>query len=87
MTSKKQPANKTQALSADPLFLQAEHLAKDFSLFPAHNKQSLSEEVKGLLNEDAIQANLKSLASLDVDGYVTKVIQPTLDKTAQVRSV
>ena len=80
MTSKKQPANKTQALSADPLFLQAEHLAKDFSLFPAHNKQSLSEEVKGLLTEDSIQSNLKSLASLDVDGYVNKVIQPTLDK-------
>jgi acetyl/propionyl-CoA carboxylase alpha subunit/heptaprenylglyceryl phosphate synthase len=80
MTSKKQPANKTQALSADPLFLQAEHLAKDFSLFPAHNKQSVSQEVKGLLTEDAIQSNLKSLASLDVDGYVNKVIQPTLDK-------
>ncbi|WP_412500872.1 biotin carboxylase N-terminal domain-containing protein [Shewanella chilikensis] len=80
MTSKKQPANTTQAQTPDPLFLQAEHLAKDFSLFPEHSKQSLSEEIKGLLDDDAIQSNLKSLAQLDVDGYVAKVIQPTQDK-------
>ena len=78
MTSKKQPANKTQALSADPLFLQAEHLAKDFSLFPAHNKQSLSEEVKGLLTEDAIQSNLKSMS--------IKLSNRPWIKTAQARS-
>jgi acetyl/propionyl-CoA carboxylase alpha subunit len=81
MTSKKQPKNMTQAQSPDPLFLQAEHLAKDFSLFPAHSKQSLAEEIKGLLSDEAIQVNLKGLASLDVDGYVNKVIQPTLDKS------
>ncbi|KXI30093.1 ATP-binding protein [Paraglaciecola hydrolytica] len=80
MATKERPSNTTRALSADPLFLQAEHLAKDFSLFPAHSKQSLSEEVKGLVSEDVIQANLKNLASLDVDGYVNKVIQPTQDK-------
>ena len=80
MTSKNQPTNKTQAQSADPLFLKAEHLAQDFSLFPEHSKQSLAEEIKGLLGEDTIQANLKELEQLDVDGYVTKVIQPTLDK-------
>ena len=80
MTSTNQPVTTTQVQTADPLFIQAEHLAKDFSLFPEHSKQSLSEEVKGLLGEDAIQANLKDLAQLDVDGYVTKVIQPTQDK-------
>lgn len=80
MTSNNQPKHMTQAQTPDPLFLQAEHLAKDFSLFPKHSKQSLSEEIKGLLNDDAIQANLKDLASLDVDGYVAKVIQPTQDK-------
>ncbi len=80
MTSNNQPVNTTQVQTADPLFLQAEHLAKDFSLFPEHSKQSLSDEVKGLLGEDEIQANLKDLAQLDVDGYVTKVIQPTQDK-------
>lgn len=80
MTSKNQPTNKTQAQSADPLFLKAEHLAQDFSLFPEHSKQSLAEEIKGLLGEDTIQSNLKELEQLDVDGYVTKVIQPTLDK-------
>ncbi|MDO6638618.1 biotin carboxylase N-terminal domain-containing protein [Shewanella sp. 5_MG-2023] len=80
MTSKKQPVHKTSAQSADPLFLKAEHLAKDFSLFPAHSKQTLAEEIKGLLSEDAIQANLKELSTLDVDSYVAKVIQPTLDK-------
>ncbi|WP_108944570.1 ATP-binding protein [Shewanella halifaxensis] len=80
MTSKNQPANTTQVQTADPLFLKAEQLAKDFSLFPEHSKQSLSDEVKGLLDDDAIQANLKDLAQLDVDGYVTKVIQPTQDK-------
>ncbi|MCL2912449.1 ATP-grasp domain-containing protein [Shewanella corallii] len=80
MTSNNQPANTTQAVTADPLFLQAEHLAKDFSLFPEHSKQSLSDEIHGLLDDDAIQTNLKDLASLDVDGYVAKVIQPTQDK-------
>ncbi|WP_076414442.1 biotin carboxylase N-terminal domain-containing protein [Shewanella sp. UCD-KL12] len=80
MTSNNQPTNKTQAQSADPLFLKAEHLAQDFSLFPEHSKQSLAEEIKGLIGEDAIQSNLKELEQLDVDGYVTKVIQPTLDK-------
>ncbi|MBR9728329.1 biotin carboxylase N-terminal domain-containing protein [Shewanella intestini] len=80
MTSNKQPVNTAPTVSADPLFLQAEHLAKDFSLFPAHSKQTLSEEIKGLLSDDAIQINLKELASLDVDGYVNQVIQPTQDK-------
>ncbi len=80
MTSNNKPTNMTQAQSADPLFLKAEHLAQDFSLFPEHSKQSLSEEIKGLLGDDAIQSNLKELELLDVDGYVTKVIQPTLDK-------
>ncbi|WP_338591701.1 biotin carboxylase N-terminal domain-containing protein [Shewanella khirikhana] len=80
MTTNKQPTNMTQAQKPDPLFLQAEHLAKDFSLFPEHSKQSLSEEIKGLLDDAAIQANLKELANLDVDGYVAKVIQPTQDK-------
>ncbi|WP_133407965.1 biotin carboxylase N-terminal domain-containing protein [Parashewanella tropica] len=79
MTSNKQPVT-TQNQGADVLFLKAEHLANDFSLFPKHSKQSLSDEVKGLLDEDSIQANLKSLSLLDVDGYVSKVIQPTQDK-------
>ncbi|RTR40260.1 ATP-grasp domain-containing protein [Shewanella canadensis] len=80
MTSNNKPTNMTQAQSADPLFLKAEHLAQDFSLFPEHSKQSLAEEIKGLLDDDTIQSNLKELELLDVDGYVTKVIQPTLDK-------
>ncbi|WP_299491148.1 biotin carboxylase N-terminal domain-containing protein [uncultured Shewanella sp.] len=80
MTSTDQPTNQTQAVTADPLFLKAEQLAKDFSLFPEHSKQTLSEEIKGLLNDEAIESNLKSLAQLNVDEYVTKVIQPTQDK-------
>ena len=42
--------------------------------------RSLSDEINGLLDDDDIQSNLKTLAQLDVDGYVAKVIQPTLDK-------
>ncbi|MFQ6370769.1 biotin carboxylase N-terminal domain-containing protein [Shewanella sp. YIC-542] len=80
MTTNKQPENSTQAQAPDPLFLHAEHLAKDFSLFPEHSKHSLSNEINGLLDDDDIQSNLKSLAQLDVDGYVAKVIQPTQDK-------
>ncbi len=57
MTSNNQPKHMTQAQTPDPLFLQAEHLARDFSLFPKHSKQSLLEAFKGLLNEDAIKAN------------------------------
>ncbi|MCG9740248.1 ATP-grasp domain-containing protein [Shewanella insulae] len=81
MTSNNQPTNTTQVQTADPLFLQAEHLAQDFSLFPKHSKQSLSQQINGLLSDDEIQANLKELEQLDVDGYVAKVIQPTLDKS------
>ncbi len=80
MTSNKQPTETTQAQSTDVLFIKAEQLAKDFSLFPRRSKKSLSEQVKGLIDDDTIQANLKNLAQLDVDGYVTKVIQPTQDK-------
>ena len=80
MTSNNQPTETTQAQNTDVLFIKAEQLAKDFSLFPKHSKQSLSEQVKGLIDDDTIQANLKNLAQLDVDGYVTKVIQPTQDK-------
>lgn len=80
MTSKVQSANSIQALGPDPLFLQAEHLAKDFSLFPKHSKKSLSDEVNGLLDEDSILKNKKELEQLDVDGYVSKVVLPTQDK-------
>ncbi len=69
-----------QPVGVDPLFLEAEHLAKDFSLFSKQNSFDFSEDIEGLLDNETIQINRKALLKLNVDEYVSKVISPTLDK-------
>jgi acetyl/propionyl-CoA carboxylase alpha subunit/acetyl-CoA carboxylase alpha subunit/acetyl-CoA carboxylase beta subunit len=62
--------------SPDPLFLEAEQLAADFSLFPERSPVSLAEHLKGLIDNDKIQARLKEIKQLDVDAYIEQTVLP-----------
>ncbi|MEX1033375.1 MAG: hypothetical protein WDZ30_08440, partial [Cellvibrionaceae bacterium] len=62
--------------SVDSLFIQAEHLASDFSLFPDHNPLSTGKHLAGLIEERKVKARLKQLQKLDVDSYIAEVVQP-----------
>ncbi len=59
----------------DQLFLIAEGLAKDFSLFPqATEKTDVS--MQGLLSKAQINREYKRQSNLDIDSYVEQVIAP-----------
>lgn len=64
---------------ADPLFLHAEHIAKDFSLFPDNSLPSNTEYLEGLIDRNRIQANLVTIQKLDVDAYIARTVQPAED--------
>ncbi|MCW8994437.1 MAG: ATP-grasp domain-containing protein [Psychromonas sp.] len=64
---------------ADPLFLHAEHIAKDFSLFPDNSLPSNTERLEGLIERKQIQSNLKTIKKLDVDAYIARTVQPAED--------
>ena len=70
------PLNASTNNSVDPLFLQAEHLAKDFSLFPDRNLPTPASNMEGMLDEDQIQTNLDIIKNLDVDAYINRTVQP-----------
>ncbi|RZO86417.1 MAG: ATP-grasp domain-containing protein [Oceanococcus sp.] len=65
---------------ADALFLQAEHRAKDFDLFPNSDLPSPAKHIEGLISEEQIRANLQELRGLDVDSYIQRAVQPSKDK-------
>src|SRR5690554_5893425 len=62
--------------NVDALFIRAEHLARDFSLFPEQNRLAAGKHLEGLLEERKVKARLKQLEKLDVDSYVAQVVQP-----------
>ena len=62
--------------SPDPLFLEAEQVAADFSLFPERSPVSLAEQLKGLIDNHKIQARLKDIKQLDVDAYIEQTVLP-----------
>lgn len=62
--------------NVDALFIRAEHLARDFSLFPDQNRLAVGKHLQGLLEERKVKARLKQLQKLDVDSYVAQVVQP-----------
>ncbi|MGQ9427337.1 ATP-binding protein [Gilvimarinus sp. F26214L] len=64
------------ASNVDDLFIQAEHLASDFSLFPEQNPLSFGKHLGGLVEERKVKSRLKQLQKLDVDSYVAEVVQP-----------
>lgn len=61
---------------ADPLFIQAEHIAKDFSLFPDKSLPSNTEDVDGLIESKRIKSNLATIKKLDVDAYIARTVTP-----------
>ncbi|MGH1471724.1 MAG: biotin carboxylase N-terminal domain-containing protein [Cellvibrionaceae bacterium] len=68
-------------VNVDTLFIQAEHLASDFSLFPEHSPLSSSKRTKeqhlpGLIEDRRVRTRLKQLNKLDVDSYIAEVVQP-----------
>jgi acetyl/propionyl-CoA carboxylase alpha subunit/acetyl-CoA carboxylase alpha subunit len=60
-----------QLVEGDRLFLIAESLAKDFSLFPTTD---VEEPLPGLLGEREILQRRDRLAKLDVDSYIEAVV-------------
>ena len=59
--------------SGDQLYLLAESLAQDFSLFP---KRPGAAYVKGLISDRDIEIQLERLRNMDVDSYVEATIHP-----------
>ena len=64
---------------ADPLFIHAEHIAKDFSLFPDNSLPSNTENVEGLINRERINSNLAAIKKLSVDAYIARTVTPAED--------
>jgi acetyl/propionyl-CoA carboxylase alpha subunit/acetyl-CoA carboxylase alpha subunit/acetyl-CoA carboxylase beta subunit len=73
---------------ADPLFLHAEHIAKDFSLFPDNSLPSNTENLEGLIERKRIKSNLSAIKKLSVDAYIARTVQPAEDnKRPGVKSI
>lgn len=60
----------------DRLFLIAEKLAKDFSLFSERETDAIEDHVEGLLSTAAIDSTLKTLRNLDIDSYIERCVAP-----------
>jgi acetyl/propionyl-CoA carboxylase alpha subunit/acetyl-CoA carboxylase beta subunit len=60
----------------DPLFVQAENLAGDFSLFPGKKSLSIAEHVEGLVDNEAIEGRLNTIRELSVDAYIDETVLP-----------
>jgi len=65
--------------SADSLFLRAEQMAHDFSLFPS--RADPAAHIEGLLREDEIKTRVFELQLLDVDSYIEQSVLPSENKS------
>ncbi len=65
----------------DQLFLKAEDLASDFSLFPEAGGLSGHQYLKGLLSERQIKTALKKLRKMKVDKYIAATVLPSEDQS------
>jgi acetyl/propionyl-CoA carboxylase alpha subunit/acetyl-CoA carboxylase alpha subunit len=63
----------------DRLFLIAESLSQDFSLFPASGATGIQQHVRGLLSDGQIARQLELLRNLDIDSYIESVVAPAED--------
>ncbi len=68
----------SEALSVDQLYLSAEGLAHDFSLFP---RRDTSLFLKGVLSQQEIERRLEALRTMDVDQYIETTVKPTEETT------
>ncbi len=64
--------------SVDQLYLNAESLARDFSLFPRKEPAAV---IDGLLTERQIEIELENLRSMEVDAYIAATVAPTEEST------
>ncbi|MCE9614229.1 MAG: ATP-grasp domain-containing protein [Lentisphaerae bacterium] len=62
-------------ITRDELFLRAEQMAHDFSLFP--QREDPAAHLEGLLPKYEIQKRLRELDALDVDAYIQETVQPS----------
>ena len=66
-------------IQVDELFISAEKIAKDFTLFSGDEEFVISRHVEGLLNEDEVDASLSSISDMSVDEYIATTVQPAED--------
>lgn len=59
--------------SVDQLYVIAENLAQEFSLFPQRGTASV---LQGTLTEEQIEEKLEQLRDMDVDSYIEAVVKP-----------
>ncbi|MDA0989841.1 MAG: carbamoyl-phosphate synthase large subunit, partial [Verrucomicrobia bacterium] len=69
----------TKHPDGDALFLQAEQMAHDFSLFP--RREDPAKGLTGLLRREDVETYLNDLRELDVDAYIARTVQPSEDKS------
>jgi len=67
-----------QPTSVDQLYLNAESLAQDFSLFPRKEPAAV---IKGLLTEQQIEIAVDGLRNMEVDAYIAATVAPTEEST------
>jgi acetyl/propionyl-CoA carboxylase alpha subunit/acetyl-CoA carboxylase beta subunit len=68
-----------QIAEGDRLFLIAESLAQDFSLFPSSGATGIEHHVRGLLPRAQIARQLELLNNLDIDSYIETVVAKAED--------
>jgi hypothetical protein len=68
-----------QLAEGDRLFLIAESLAQDFSLFPSSGSTGIEHHVRGLLSRAQIARQLELLNNLDIDSYIETVVAKAED--------
>ncbi|HJP52531.1 MAG TPA: hypothetical protein QF611_15985, partial [Pseudomonadales bacterium] len=59
--------------SVDQLYLIAESLSQDFSLFP---QKETAAVIRGLLSEQQIEIEVERLHNMDVDAYIAATVSP-----------
>ncbi|MBA59172.1 MAG: carbamoyl-phosphate synthase large subunit [Gammaproteobacteria bacterium] len=66
--------------SVDQLYLKAEALSQDFSLFPRKEPSSV---IAGLLTHQQIESALENLRGMEVDEYIAATVAPTEESKRQ----
>ncbi|ASP40037.1 carbamoyl-phosphate synthase large subunit [Bacterioplanes sanyensis] len=67
----------TSDTHTDQLFLIAEQLSADFSLFPEYEDNAVDHTVKGLVAPQRCQTELERLQQLNIDDYIEQVVTPS----------
>ncbi|MAD43785.1 MAG: carbamoyl-phosphate synthase large subunit [Oceanospirillaceae bacterium] len=61
----------------DELFLKAEQLSADFSLFPEYEDNAVDHKVRGLISPKLCASELERLRGLTIDDYIEQVVAPS----------